>query len=348
MSLPSRTYIGPFGRILPLLPDTQPLASEEQHAPIEGTPSKMTTYHLPPPAGLQFGSDPFEGFKEPKQEPTNRDRASSDEQRAAAYQDQARRLHHEQLPSVRQLLTPGSQTSIPTSPCSPQHSPQSPESEPPNRRSTAHQRPPQVTHFNQQASFVTVPDPQCYSEPSFPVKAGYNQFVPPPQIQTPYPMAVPPNLAPYVGYHVPMQQDQHPHQPRQVAPLTTPNQYYQQPVSSYQPPFAPQAGPSQIVRDAANNIKPLPRLVGEQIVPGEGPCWVYEDGSFCKKEIDGEPVNGQWGVTKAGKPRKRLAIACTTCREKKIKCDPAEPKCVQCEKFGRICRFTTARVLHHP
>jgi len=97
-----------------------------------------------------------------------------------------------------------------------------------------------------------------------------------------------------------------------------------------------------MVRDPANNVKPLPRLVGEQLIPGEGPCWVYEDGSICKKVIDGEPVNAQWGVTKAGRPRKRLAIACTTCREKKIKCDPAEPKCVQCAKFGRVCRFTTA------
>ena len=58
--------------------------------------------------------------------------------------------------------------------------------------------------------------------------------------------------------------------------------------------------------------------------------------------IDGKPNNTQWGVKKAGKPRERLVIACTTCREKKIKCDPAEPKCVQCEKFGRKCRFTTA------
>lgn len=95
-------------------------------------------------------------------------------------------------------------------------------------------------------------------------------------------------------------------------------------------------------RMGANTVKPLPRVVGEQIIPGEGPCWVYKDGSTCKKVIDGEAVNAQWGITKAGKPRKRLAIACTTCREKKIKCDPGDPKCVQCEKFGRECRFTTA------
>ena len=89
-------------------------------------------------------------------------------------------------------------------------------------------------------------------------------------------------------------------------------------------------------------VKPMARVVGDADVAGQGPSWVYEDGTTCKKIIDGEEVNAQWGVTKAGKPRKRLAIACTTCREKKIKCDPAEPKCLQCEKFGRECRFTTA------
>ncbi|KAI9841136.1 MAG: hypothetical protein M1837_000980 [Sclerophora amabilis] len=86
----------------------------------------------------------------------------------------------------------------------------------------------------------------------------------------------------------------------------------------------------------------LPRFVGERDVPGEGPCFFYDDGSHCKTIIDGELVNAHWGVTKAGKPRKRLAVACLTCREKKIKCDPDYPKCVQCEKFGRICKFRNA------
>jgi hypothetical protein len=77
-------------------------------------------------------------------------------------------------------------------------------------------------------------------------------------------------------------------------------------------------------------------------VPGEGICYFYDDGSHCKTEIDGEVVNPHWGVTKAGKPRKRLAIACLTCREKKIKCDPDFPRCLQCEKFGRQCQFKNA------
>ncbi|XMA09752.1 hypothetical protein WAI453_002543 [Rhynchosporium graminicola] len=86
----------------------------------------------------------------------------------------------------------------------------------------------------------------------------------------------------------------------------------------------------------------LPRFVRSAEVPGEGTCYFYDDGTHCKTVIDGEIVNAHWGVTKAGKPRKRLAIACITCREKKIKCDPDYPRCVQCEKFGRICKFKNA------
>ncbi|KAJ9639890.1 hypothetical protein H2199_006123 [Coniosporium tulheliwenetii] len=81
-----------------------------------------------------------------------------------------------------------------------------------------------------------------------------------------------------------------------------------------------------------------PRLLGQRDVPGQGLCYVYEDGTFCKTIIDGEPVNPSWGVTKAGKPRKRLAQACLTCREKKIKCEPNTPKCMQCTKSQRMCK----------
>jgi hypothetical protein len=86
----------------------------------------------------------------------------------------------------------------------------------------------------------------------------------------------------------------------------------------------------------------LPRFVRQAEIPGEGLCYFYDDGTHCKTHIDGEPVNSHWGVTKAGKPRKRLAIACITCREKKIKCDPDYPRCIQCEKFGRVCKFKNA------
>lgn len=87
----------------------------------------------------------------------------------------------------------------------------------------------------------------------------------------------------------------------------------------------------------------LPQFTHEAYVPGEGTCYFYDDGTRCKSIIDGEVVNKFWGVTKTGKPRKRLAIACMTCREKKIKCDPDYPQCDQCKKFGRTCRFKNAR-----
>lgn len=85
-----------------------------------------------------------------------------------------------------------------------------------------------------------------------------------------------------------------------------------------------------------------PHVVDERYVEGEGLCYVYTDGSHCPKIIEGVPVNANWGVTKAGKPRKRLAQACLTCREKKIKCQPNFPKCDQCQKSGRECRFESA------
>lgn len=57
---------------------------------------------------------------------------------------------------------------------------------------------------------------------------------------------------------------------------------------------------------AANSLQ----CVGQRDIPGEGLCYVYQDGSTCPTMIDGEPVNPLWGTTKAGKARKRLAVAC--------------------------------------
>lgn len=107
------------------------------------------------------------------------------------------------------------------------------------------------------------------------------------------------------------------------------------------------AGDTTVIKDGLGpkiwtGTQFLPRFVRQAEVPGEGLCYFYDDGTHCRTVIDGEAVNAHWGVTKAGKPRKRLAIACITCREKKIKCDPDYPRCVQCEKFGRICKFKNA------
>ncbi|RAH48420.1 Zn(II)2Cys6 transcription factor [Aspergillus brunneoviolaceus CBS 621.78] len=93
-------------------------------------------------------------------------------------------------------------------------------------------------------------------------------------------------------------------------------------------------------RSSDSNVRP--HVVDERYIDGEGLCYIYADGSHCPKLIDGVPVNANWGITKAGKPRKRLAQACLTCREKKIKCQPNLPKCDQCQKSGRNCRFESA------
>lgn len=49
----------------------------------------------------------------------------------------------------------------------------------------------------------------------------------------------------------------------------------------------------------------------------------------------------EWGMTKAGKPRKRLALACLNCRQKKIRChpNPRTMRCNHCERTGSYCRF---------
>lgn len=83
-------------------------------------------------------------------------------------------------------------------------------------------------------------------------------------------------------------------------------------------------------------------VIGEEGVPGKGECYVYDDGTAGQPSVNGDAVNPKWGTTKAGKPRKRLGQACNTCREKKIKCDPNVPKCAQCMKFGRECKFDPA------
>ncbi|RMZ92732.1 hypothetical protein DV736_g31, partial [Chaetothyriales sp. CBS 134916] len=84
-------------------------------------------------------------------------------------------------------------------------------------------------------------------------------------------------------------------------------------------------------------------VVREDYISGKGLYYVYDDGSVCPKAINGHIVNPKWGTTKAGKPRKRLGQACNTCREKKIRCDPQVPKCTQCQKFGRECKFESGK-----
>lgn len=80
------------------------------------------------------------------------------------------------------------------------------------------------------------------------------------------------------------------------------------------------------------------KYLGIHDVPGEGRFHMYEGGYRTPTHVDGDYVNPQWGLTKANKPRKRLALACLDCREKKIKCEPGQNACLQCEKTKRVCR----------
>lgn len=80
------------------------------------------------------------------------------------------------------------------------------------------------------------------------------------------------------------------------------------------------------------------KYIGIRDIPGEGQFHVYEGGQRIPTAVDGESVNPAWGLTKANKPRKRLAMACLDCREKKIKCEPGAVSCLQCEKAKRTCR----------
>jgi hypothetical protein len=62
------------------------------------------------------------------------------------------------------------------------------------------------------------------------------------------------------------------------------------------------------------------------------------------KTATGIPSNSPWGLTKAGKARKRLEQACVSCRKKKTKCEPmsSSSKCSPCEKSGSECYFDNA------
>lgn len=109
-------------------------------------------------------------------------------------------------------------------------------------------------------------------------------------------------------------------------------------VSPSECPTSPTDRPGSHSSNRKQALAITPRCIGQRMIEGQGLCYVYEDGRYCRATIDGKKVNPTWGITKAGKPRRRLAQACLTCREKKIKCEPAYPSCVQCEKGNRSCK----------
>lgn len=179
---------------------------------------------------------------------------------------------------------------------------------------------------------------------------------------------IPPNALP-----APVQENHHHHhhhqqqqqQPRSLPPISQlpvnrpdedvrshPGTHVNSPISSSQnapsihlPPALPRPPGAGSPADSQPQVAAAParpHVIEEKYIDGEGLCYIYVDGSYCPKSIDGVPVNAKWGVTKAGRPRKRLAQACLTCREKKIRCHPNLPKCEQCQKSGRVCRFENA------
>ena len=329
----SRTYIGPFGRILPVPDDVKPPGPEQDPIRKRGTRAKMTSYPLPLlpiPQRLQFGTDIRPGFTEPtRYETMSHLRRSVEPIRSA---------NREQLPSVSQLLTPASQCSVPPSPFSPSGSTNSVSKgslDQMFRRQRTAAEPQARTEDYQPHNSYAAPQRQetTLRRDHIPLDTGISQY------PSPYTGRQDPVPSSYNAYP----EQFHPSfQHAQIAPAAAPSRSYPIQNSAYGSVSSSTSAEHPSEHDPLNVPKPLLRVVGEDNVPGEGPCWIYEDGSHCRKMIDGEAVNAQWGVTKAGKPRKRLAIACMTCREKKIKCDPGEPKCVQCDKFGRECRFQSA------
>jgi hypothetical protein len=313
----SATYIGPLGRTLPV--EYRPSTSEEkedENSPPSGL-SKMSTAHttapprLPMPSGLQFGSDPKPFFSDPH-------RYKSVTSDRWPHSNGPPSSHHK-LPPVSSLLpSPSALASYShtNGHISPTDSRNGPPTTPGLSYHSSYPLPESpYTNGGYGSSYVA-------RRPS-----GYMDAVSPSHIGPVSP-----------SYTLPQHssRDRTLSQPHIQPPMP---QRYSSHSSDSSSTY--HQGSRHELRTVP---KPTKKCVGEDTIPGEGPCWVYEDGTRVRKEIDGETVNAQWGITKAGKPRKRLAIACVTCREKKIKCEPAEPKCVQCDKSGKECRFETAYV----
>lgn len=224
---------------------------------------------------------------------------------------------NEQLPSVRDLLTPTLATTPPKS-YQPSFGVPTPTSEP---RELSY---PFRQHEQPIPSIATQDRIKPRAE-SFPQQQA-STLPPISRVAMPSP--------PHVKHHASTRSD----------PSATPYSHPQSPhgVGSFyeNAGSAGEASPPELAGAKGNSS--LPNVVDERFVDGEGVCYVYADGTHVPKLIDGVPVNANWGITKAGKPRKRLAQACLTCREKKIKCQPNLPKCDQCQKSGRECRFESA------
>ncbi|KAL2826006.1 hypothetical protein BDW59DRAFT_69235 [Aspergillus cavernicola] len=319
----STYYIGPFGR---MLPDTDGPAEQEPDCPANLSVTGPHPYQLPPPrtlAPLQFGTDPF-------LRPRNRsERVDEGDEFSGYFRGSGYKQANEQLPSVSQLLTPTAQSSRSPSPYHPSafgiYLPSNDVGEAPER-----------LRHNDSGTFPSEGRSEMYESSRPPLVS-----TPPLQTQ---------NLPPisHISAHALGREGQ-----AYLALSNTSHSAYSPGLSRRQsgepndgkhaaiPPMGTaDSGPFGVDKPAKTQVRP--HVVDERYITGEGLCYIYADGSHCPKSIDGIHVNANWGITKAGKPRKRLAQACLTCREKKIKCHPNLPKCDQCQKSGRECRFESA------
>ncbi|KAJ5104617.1 hypothetical protein NUU61_001964 [Penicillium alfredii] len=306
-------YVGPFGRMLPGADG--PSSEQQPERPANFPEPAHVPYQLPPPrapANLQFGTDPFL---------RQRQQAEHVEAgRGPPADATSQRQRTEPLPSVRQLLTPVTGPNSPPSYSQPFGTPSSAAEHRDSTYPFRHHEPP----LPSQLSPTAVHDRAKGRSESLP-RSQTGSLPPLSQVAMQSPGDI--------RHHAATRSD----------PSATSSQHDQVPLHGT--PFHEKSHSGSLSSpDAANRAVPAvqPHVVDERYVEGEGICYVYADGSHCPKSINGIPVNANWGITKAGKPRKRLAQACLTCREKKIKCHPNLPKCDQCQKSGRECRFENA------
>ncbi|KAE8144662.1 hypothetical protein BDV25DRAFT_134476 [Aspergillus avenaceus] len=316
----SNYYVGPYGRMLSA-GENQPPDHRTAHSSNSPVPGSHP-YQLPPPRAtvpLQVGADPFLRQRNQGEGPDN----GPFSRPAPGHQQ----TPNKQLPSVSQLLTPTVHESRPPSPYRPPafgYAPPNAAVDPSGRY-----------RVKETSSVFSTPrndihDPKFHSDPSPQLQPGNlprlshmppqslgreSHYSPAGQGSPPIPPFAHTAYSPH-GYR-PLERD-----PGEVAGSET------------------SEGSASASKSQTSNVRP--HVVDEKYIDGEGLCYIYADGSHCPKLIDGIPVNANWGITKAGKPRKRLAQACLTCREKKIKCQPNLPKCDQCQKSGRECRFESA------
>ncbi|KAL3491237.1 hypothetical protein BJX62DRAFT_251443 [Aspergillus germanicus] len=320
----STYYIGPFGRMLPATDG--PAEQEPDRAANLSVPGTHP-YQLPLPrtsAPLQFGTDPF-------LRPRNRgERVDEGEETSGYARSPSYQQTSEQLPSVSQLLTPTAQLSRSPSPYNPRVFgiilPSNDARESPDRQRHGDSG---TLPFEARSSIYESPRPHLESTP-----VPQSQNLPP--ISHISAQALGSDTSSYLGLG--SAPPQSPYPPRLLHRHSSdPNDR-----ASAGIPTSVAADPGSSGAGKSSKSSVRPHVVDERYIEGEGLCYIYADGSHCPKLIDGVPVNANWGITKAGKPRKRLAQACLTCREKKIKCHPNLPKCDQCQKSGRECRFESA------